>query len=736
MNAVRSVAALLTATACAVGMIVAVAGPAAAATPPRVDLKVLVVTDGTPWVEAIRQELATEGIPATVVNLADSGRPVITAGFLSDTLAGTPRAKFNGVVLPNNAPADLTAGEQDALASFESSFGVRQVDSFVYPSAAVGMNTPSYAGTLDGQTAQLSASALKGAFSYLRGPARFADNDPVVPESFGYLANPLPDDPVTQAHFEPYLTASAPDGSTTGTMAGVYSVGGRERLILGFAYNYYQQQFRWLAHGIITWLTRGVHLGFNRNYFTVHVDDVFGDDARWSDIGKCTPGSGDCPAGVPPTTPIRMTPADTNTVVQWQRANNFTLDMLFNGAGSDKIVEQDGSDPLNDAFSAVRDQFRWLNHTYTHQFLGCVRDFTVIPWRCVTDPATGQTQWVSRAAIDSEIKTNITWARDNGYPITRSEMVTAEHSGTKILPQQPVDNPHFVSALGPDGIKWIGLDASREPNQRQVGAALGVPRHPINVFYNVANPNEEVSEYNWIYTSRADGGSGICEDHPATTTCITPLDPVTGYTSYIVPTQVQITLSYVLANDPRPFYVHQSNLAEGQLLYPVLSGLLSIYREAFAANASLVSPTFTTAGDRLAKQAAWEQTLRDGSVTAYVQGGTVTVQGPTGTQVPITVPTGTRVGLVLGPQFGTAYAGERSGYTAIPRGGTLLLVVPTVPFPAPAATAAPVPHAENPPAATAAVAPTGPVATTLNRAATAAQQLLKSPEAAKIAMGR
>src|SRR6478672_2450596 len=81
----------------AVGMIVAVAGPAAAATLSRVDLKVLVVTDGTPWVEAIRQELVTEGVAATVVNLADSGRPVITADFLSDAVGGTPHAKFNGV---------------------------------------------------------------------------------------------------------------------------------------------------------------------------------------------------------------------------------------------------------------------------------------------------------------------------------------------------------------------------------------------------------------------------------------------------------------------------------------------------------------------------------------------------------------------------------------------------------------------------------------------------------------
>ena len=114
------------------------------------------------------------------------------------------------------------------------------------------------------------------------------------------------------------------------------------------------------------------------------------------------------------------------------------------------------------------------------------------------------------------------------------------------------------------------MDASREPAQRGVGSALGVPRHPINIFYNVANPDEEVSEYNWIYTSVADGGSGICTANPETTTCIAPLDPATGFTGHIVPEQVRIMLGYVLTNDPRPFYVHQSNLAESGLLYPVL----------------------------------------------------------------------------------------------------------------------------------------------------------------------
>ena len=160
-----------------------------------------------------------------------------------------------------------------------------------------------------------------------------------------------------------------------------------------------------------------------------------------------------------------------------------------------------------------------------------------------------------------------------------------------------------------DGIDWLGLDASRESAQRQVGSALSLPRHPINIFYNAANPQEEVSEYNWIYTARANGGSGICEDNPATTTCITPLDPSTGFDSYIVPHEVRNTLGYVLQNDPRPFFIHQSNLAESRLAYPVLDGVLSAYRSAFADDTPVIDQTISALGTALREQQDWQQTL-------------------------------------------------------------------------------------------------------------------------------
>ncbi|HZC40342.1 MAG TPA: hypothetical protein VE343_06675, partial [Streptosporangiaceae bacterium] len=102
-----------------------------------VNLNVLVLTDGTGGVEAIRQELSSEGMPETVINLHDSSRPKITGSFLSRTLPdGTRGGNFDGVVLPSAAPAGLSPAEMQALARYESRFRVRQVDAYVPPSGA------------------------------------------------------------------------------------------------------------------------------------------------------------------------------------------------------------------------------------------------------------------------------------------------------------------------------------------------------------------------------------------------------------------------------------------------------------------------------------------------------------------------------------------------------------------------------------------------------------------------
>ncbi len=129
-------------------------------------------------------------------------------------------------MLPGDAPPGLSAAEQATLSTFETSFGIRQVDSYVYPNANVGLNAPVYAGSLDGTAATATQAARFDAMRYLNGLVAF-DGAAGGGGSYGYLATTLPDDPATGRHFEPYLTAPAPSGSTspgsTAVLGGVFT---------------------------------------------------------------------------------------------------------------------------------------------------------------------------------------------------------------------------------------------------------------------------------------------------------------------------------------------------------------------------------------------------------------------------------------------------------------------------------------------------------------------------------
>ncbi len=655
------------------------AGAAHADPTPRIDLRVLVVSDGGPSTDAIAAELAAGGTPYTEVDLTQSDRTVIDAGFLADTVDGRPRAKFQAVVLPNDNPFPAGSAEMAALAAYERTYDIPQVDAYTYARPEAGLQYPvlgGYAGSLDGKQAQVTAAGKSGPFGYLDGAVPFEDNDTAVGESYAYLSKP-----VAGADFTPYVEAAIPGQSGKGTLVGEYRHDGRRELVVTFVYNRYQQQFRLLARGIVEWMTGGVHLGASRNYFSVHVDDVFAADDRWNSTLNCTPGDVDCTDPDVTPDPIRMTAADVDHAVAWQDSKNFTLDFAYNGAGSvDHRADNNGVDALADRLIARRSEFRWINHTYSHPFLGCVQDVSVVPWKCATN-ADGSTRWMSRNDISDEIAINRVWGLIAGLPLKNDELVTGEHSGMKVLPQQPEDNPNLAPALDDNDIAWLGSDNSREPVQRPVGTATTVPRYPMNVFYNAGRAAEQVDEYNWIYTSRAQGGSGICEDNPDTTTCLpAPLDTATGYADHIVPLETRIALGHVLSNDPKPHFIHQSNLAEDRIAYPVLDGVLDGYAALFTEDTPVVNPRMRDIGTELKRRADWQAALRAGDVTAHRIGTTVRVDAPAGLAVTATLPTGTTLN---GTAFGEAYAGAVSGW--VPSTGTPLAFTLPAPSAAPAA---------------------------------------------------
>ncbi|MFJ8311477.1 MULTISPECIES: hypothetical protein [unclassified Streptomyces] len=656
------------------------AAPAFSATPaPRIDLRVLVVSDGGPATTAITAELDGEGTPYTVLDLGRTGRPVIDSAFLADTVNGGPRAKFQAVVLPNDNPFPAGSAEMAALAAYETQYAIPQVDAYTYARPQVGLQTPAnggYSGSVDGIKAQVTAAGRGGPFGYLNGTVPFEDNSPSVSESYAFLAQPA-----AGADFTSYVEAPVPGKTGNGSLVGEYRHDGRRELVVTFAYNQYQEQFKLLARGIVDWMTQNVRLGAARNYFAVHVDDMYAGDDRWNTTLHCTPGDVDCPPGQGVQSTIRMTPDDVRNAVAWEKSRAFTLDLAYNGGGSVEYrAEHNGTDPLADELALDKGQFRWINHTYDHAFLGCEQDVTVVPWKCATNP-DGSTRYVSQAEISKEISDNVQWAKTAGLPIEPDELITGEHSGMRLLPQQPNDNPYLAPALAANGVGWLGADMSRDPEQRAVGSALTVARYPINIFYNAGHVSEQVDEYNWIYTSRAQGGSGLCESLPNTTCLPAPLDPATGYTGHIVPLETQVALGHVLGNDPRPHFMHQSNLAEDRIGYAVLNGVLDQYKALYAASAPLVSPRMRDIGAELQNRSAWNAAVKAGQVTGYRIGGSVTVQAPAGVRVTATMPNGTNQVLQSGTTgFGQAYAGSVSGWVS-PQSGQSGVVLALAPAP-------------------------------------------------------
>jgi hypothetical protein len=379
----------------------AVGGPgaaAAAAAPPTLNLRVLLIGEGSadPMTAAWQAVLTSEGVPYTVATASGSA-PGETVNLPALSSGGT--GNFNGVVIADS-PADYASGQLAALDAYESSFGVRQVDGYMFPSPALGV-TDATGGPLDGTTATLTTAGL-AAFPELKGPIPFDAG------SYGYGAT------VNQgAPYTPFVTDAAGH-----VMAGVYQhpdgdpQAGVAELALNFDYNANQTQWLLLAPGLINWVTQDTHLGLYRNYFGEDIDDVFLADNQWSRQFQCTPAATDppdytCPPGVannPADTPpdVQMSAGDVAYVDAWQQQTGIRLNLAFNGIGAcsaptaadesgascagsttdngvtytDPGQEVDPGNPDDAAFvnALLADQgdFNWITHTWSHMFLGCV----------------------------------------------------------------------------------------------------------------------------------------------------------------------------------------------------------------------------------------------------------------------------------------------------------------------------------------------------------------------------
>ena len=326
----------------------AVSAPSSsAATTPRINLRVLLLGSSTtePDFQAWEAALQREGVPFDTI-VGPSHTP-ITASTLSSTASdGTPVANYEAIIVSvgdvidcstGTCVSDLAASEWTAIEQYEAQFGIRQITGYIYPGASYGLNTPTVAGSLDGTdpttSPQVSGTLTtdgQTVFPYLNATA------PITMDTgtYGYEATPV-SPAAAGTSFDTLV--SGPNGSA---LVGIYTdATGVQQLVETYDQNQAQVQAELLRHGALEWVTRGVYLGDQRNYLETHIDDTFLADASWSISGNATTA--------PHTTDfndadsLREVPADVVKAADWSKANNFRIDMLFNGGGSTAVAVGD-----------------------------------------------------------------------------------------------------------------------------------------------------------------------------------------------------------------------------------------------------------------------------------------------------------------------------------------------------------------------------------------------------------
>ena len=238
-----------------------------------------------------------------------------------------------------------------------------------------------------------------------------------------------------------------------------------------------------------------------------------------------------------------------------------------------------------------------------------------------------------------------------------------------------------MAGLNGAGINYIATDASKAYPSNPIdvnsplmaigapfaeGAVQTFPRYPSNVFYNVSKQGQQLDEYNWIYVAPANGGG--CVPIAGVTTCRTT--PAT-WTDYVT-SENNIMFRHLTGNDPRPLFMHQSNLADynaalpetdpnqGGILYPVIDGLLARYEAGFDRSSTpLVQLTSSQIAAALAQQSTWAANVAAGKVSAWLQDGALHVKNASGAAMDVPL-TGTTVG--------DLYGGQKSGWISVPAG--------------------------------------------------------------------
>lgn len=489
--------------------------------PRRIAQKVLLLTatGEEPSFLAARDALDRIGVPYQPVVATEQE---VTAALLTDDVAA---CHFSAVIFSTSGLGyyDPTTGWQSALsadewarlADFELACDAREAIWYAWPSPELGlMYSASFAWDepVDGVVRE------PGFFGRVRPDAQ-------IPYRYaaGYRAEIL----------DPATTTALVEDARGGVLLAVHTAAdGREALVSTVDSSPYLTHALLLEHDMIRWLTRGLFVGQKRAYLAPQIDDLFLDNDMW------IPGVGN-----DGTEQFRISGADLDALVDWQAGlqdrlpagSTFMTDLAFNGAGTYATEYPDQT--LLAAALRAGPELTWLNHTWDHENMDLM----------------------TRAAARTEVASNCKRARAlklNGFACT--DLVTPDMSG--------LTNAAAVRGIVDAGARYVVSDTSiteaLRPENPGTNPSFNVgrvnpldprlyqiPRHPTNIFYDVATPEAQTDEYNAIY--RAYYGRDLAYDE-------------------VLDKDAAFGLFYLLRGDIDPLMFHQANLGDyggGRSLY-------------------------------------------------------------------------------------------------------------------------------------------------------------------------
>jgi hypothetical protein len=572
------------------------------------------LTGQEPAFPAWAQWLSAAGVPYDAVSLNDLTG---STPFVDEFGA----ARYQGLILAEDGLVEimLEPRERTALERLERQHGLRRLTEYTVPGPAHGLTGAHWSGPLEELEPRLTESGRRF-FPYL------LDRLPVDPGSWAHLAQPL--DP---GRFETLI--QGPDQSV---LLGIQRYDdGREELIQTFNANANQAQGQILRQGKLSWLTHGSHLGLNRNYLSVHVDDVLLANYSWSVERHASDQR--------PERSIRMSEHDARYAAAWSRRRGVRLDLACNGWGSALYTALSGrsEDPLLLALLAEQGAFGWINHTFEHRDLDAL----------------------SASEIEAEVERNLKWASEFGLELEPGALITGAHTGLANLAASPprAENPALAPALRSRELRYIACDASRAYPSTDggapispgapfmVGPAIAVPRYPTTLPHDAATAAQVLDRL------RFENGKAV-----------SAFDDV-------VAAEARAVFNGIVGNDPRPRYFHQSNLIGGRdptgaeeapaLIYSILNAVLERYASHVAPNAWLMQPTMGEIGRLLLRRQTWHTALTRGSIRAFTDRTHLTLVNNCGTAIDMPI---------TGATNADDYGGEKSGWLRLMPGGTVI----------------------------------------------------------------